>query len=94
MGDLMQPVTNPTVPAALQEGEHKPLMTRDRLRLYLNEQGFPIGESTFEKMCMPSRGEGPEVEAWWGDRLVYNPERSLEWARSRLSKTRKRRTSA
>jgi hypothetical protein len=79
-------MSNPTSPTS------KPLMTRSELRVFLNSEGFPLGESTFEKICMPSRGEGPEVEAWWGGRPLYNPERSLEWARGRLSKTRKRRT--
>jgi hypothetical protein len=68
----------------------KPLMTRSELRVFLNSEGFPIGASTLDKLCMPSRNEGPEVEAWWGDRPLYNPERGLEWARRRLSKTRKR----
>jgi hypothetical protein len=69
----------------------KRLMTRSELRVFLNAEGFPIGASTFDKLCMPSRNEGPEVEAWWGDRPLYAPERGLEWARRRLSKTRKRR---
>jgi hypothetical protein len=66
----------------------KPLMTRSQLRVFLNSEGFPLGASTFNKLCMPSRNEGPEVEAWWGGRPLYSPERGLEWARSRLSRTR------
>jgi hypothetical protein len=64
------------------------LMTREQLRAFLNSAGFPIGEGTFEKICMPSRSEGPPVEAYWGRRPLYRPSRGLEWARSRLSKTR------
>jgi len=67
----------------------KPLLTREELRQCINDQGIPLGASTLEKLCMPSRNEGPEVEAWLGQRPLYNPERGLEWARSRLSKTRK-----
>ena len=72
----------------------KPLLTREELWEYINSQGIPLGASTLDKLCMPSRNEGPEVEAWWGDRPLYSPERGLEWARSRLSKIRKRRTFA
>jgi hypothetical protein len=78
---MSRPITSPA---------SKPLMTRDQLREFLNAEGFPLGESTFEKICMPSRNEGPEVEAYWGGRPLYSPERGLAWARSRLSKTRKR----
>jgi hypothetical protein len=57
-------------------------MTRDQLRKFLNDRGFPIGESSFDKICMPSRNEGPEVEAYWGRRPLYRPDRGLEWASS------------
>jgi hypothetical protein len=77
---MSYPITSPTP---------KPLMTRSELRAFLNAEGFPLGESTFEKICIPSRNDGPEVECFWGNRPLYSPERGLEWARSRLSKTRK-----
>jgi hypothetical protein len=67
-------------------------MTRDQLRKFLNDRGFPIGESSFDKICMPSRNEGPEVEAYWGRRPLYRPDRGLEWARARLTKTREHKT--
>jgi hypothetical protein len=67
-------------------------MTRSELREFLNAEGFPLGESTFEKICMPSRGGGPEVEAWWGARPLYDPERGLQWAKGRLTKTRIRKS--
>ena len=70
----------------------KPLLTREELRRYINDQGIPLGASTFDKLCMPSRYDGPEVEAWWGARPLYDPERGLEWAKSRLTKTRIRKT--
>ena len=65
-------------------------MTRSELREFLNSEGFPLGESTFEKICMPSRGEGPPIEFFWGNRPLSKPERGLEWARSRLSQTKRR----
>jgi hypothetical protein len=67
----------------------KPLLTREELRQYINDQGIPLGASTLDKLCMPSQYQGPEVAAWLGQRPLYDPERGLEWARSRLSKTRK-----
>jgi hypothetical protein len=70
----------------------KPLLTREELRQYINDQGIPLGASTLDKLCMPSRNEGPEVEAWWGGRPLYSPERGPEWAKGRLTKTRIRKT--
>jgi hypothetical protein len=55
------------------------------LRLHLNAMGFPLGCSTFDKMCMPSRNEGPPVEAYWGKRPLYSADTGLEWARGRLT---------
>ena len=68
----------------------KPLLTREELRQYINDAGIPLGASTFEKLCMPSRGEGPPIEFFWGNRPLYKPERGLAWARSRLSQTKRR----
>jgi len=67
----------------------KPLLTRKELHQHIVDNGIPLGLSTLDKLAMPSRGEGPPVEAWLGPRPLYHPERGLEWARSRLSKTRK-----
>jgi len=80
---MSEPVTSPAP---------KRLLTREELRRYINDAGIPLGASTLDKLCMPSRNEGPEVEAWWGGRPLYNPERGLEWAKSRLTKTRIRKT--
>jgi hypothetical protein len=67
-------------------------MTRAQLRDFLNSRGFPLGEGTFDKLCMPKRGEGPPVDAWWGRRPLYRPSRGLEWAKSRLCKSREKGT--
>jgi hypothetical protein len=66
----------------------KPLLTRKELRAYINSQGIPLGASTLEKLAMPSRGEGPPIECFWGNRPLYKPERGLEWAKGRLTKNR------
>jgi hypothetical protein len=70
----------------------KPLLTREELRQYINDAGIPLGASTLEKLCMPSRGEGPPIECFWGNRPLYKPDHGLEWARGRLTKTRIRKT--
>jgi hypothetical protein len=70
----------------------KPLLTRKELVQHINDNGIPLGLSTLDKLCMPSRYEGPEVEAWLGQRPLYDPERGLEWAKGRLTKTRIRKT--
>jgi hypothetical protein len=70
----------------------KPLLTREELRQYINKAGIPLGASTLDKLCMPSCYQGPEVESWWGARPLYDPQRGLEWAKSRLTKTRIRKT--
>jgi hypothetical protein len=64
------------------------LMTREQLRLFLCEQGFPLGKSTLDKLCSPAFNEGPPVAAWWGKRSLHNPEDGLAWAKSRLSQGR------
>jgi hypothetical protein len=64
------------------------LKTREQLCEFLNEQGIPVSLSALEKMCMPSRGEGPPAEAYWGPRPLYRPSRGLEWAQARLRKSR------
>jgi hypothetical protein len=64
------------------------MMTREQLRLFLCENGFPIGKSTMDKLCSPAINQGPPIEGWWGKRTLHSPERGLAWAKSRLSRTR------
>ena len=61
----------------------KPLLTRSELGAFLRASGYPIGESTLHKLCMPSRGEGPPVAKLWGKRPLYKPEDALAWAEAR-----------
>jgi len=59
-------------------------MTRRQIAAYLREHGVPVGDSTLDKLCMPTVNEGPPVAAWWGRRPLYDPEEALAWAESRM----------
>lgn len=63
---------------------HPEFMTRSQLGEFLRERGFPIGDSTLDKLCSPARGEGPPIAKMWGKRPLYNPSIGLEWAQSRM----------
>jgi hypothetical protein len=55
--------------------------TRDKLREHIVETtGIPLGKSTFDKMCAPACGKGPEVAAWMGERPLYDLNKGVEWA--------------
>ena len=62
-------------------------VTRDELYTLLRTHGIPIGRSTLDKLCMPSRGEGPPVAAFWPGRgknpyrPLYDAQVALNWAR-------------
>jgi hypothetical protein len=59
-------------------------MTRRQLVAFLREHGYPISMNMLNKLCAPSCGVGPEPEARWGKKNLYNPAKSLEWAESQL----------
>jgi hypothetical protein len=61
----------------------KPLLTREQLRLRLNDHGFPITYGYFSQLCLPSRGNGPPIAKWWGARPLYDLEAGLAWAEGR-----------
>jgi hypothetical protein len=42
--------------------------TRKQLAARLRELGYPLGDSTFDKLCMPSVGLGPPIAGYWGKR--------------------------
>jgi hypothetical protein len=65
-------------------GRAERFLTRRQLVEFLNEHGFPISQSTLAKMAMPSRAEGPPPEGAWGNRLLYDPNKALRWARGRF----------
>jgi hypothetical protein len=58
-------------------------MTRSQLGDFLRGRGFPIGESTLDKLCAPGRGEGPPIAKYWGKRPLYTADGGLAWARAR-----------
>jgi hypothetical protein len=78
-----------TPPArAPPQGPAVKFMTRRQLVDHLNEHGYPISLSTMNKLCMPSRGNGPPAEGIWGKNELYSPERGLRWARERFRSSR------
>jgi hypothetical protein len=66
--------------------EQPEYLTRAELPQFLAAHGFPIAQSTIEKLSMPSRGDnaGPKPAGSWGNRHLYRPEQVLRWARSRF----------
>jgi hypothetical protein len=67
-------------------------MTRGQLAAFLRRNGIPIGDSTLDKLCMPTVNEGPPVAAWWGRRPLYDPADALAWAEARMRRGRTRRS--
>ena len=59
------------------------LLTREQMRVQLNERGFPITVSYLNKVCLPSVNAGPPVAKWWGKRPLYRLDEALAWAESR-----------
>jgi hypothetical protein len=64
------------------------LLTREQLRLQLNERGYPITPSYWNKINLPSVNAGPPVAKWFGKRPLYSLDDALAWAESRCSTTR------
>jgi hypothetical protein len=70
-------------------------LTRDKLLEWLVQQGYPFTKSTLDKLCAPSRGEGPPVVAVMPScagrgrgRLLYDPELSIRWAENLVRRQR------
>jgi hypothetical protein len=63
----------------------KPKLTREQLRVKLNELGYPLTKSYFDKLCLPSVNAGPPVAMWWGKRPLYELDGGIAWAESRCS---------
>jgi hypothetical protein len=71
-----------------EQQQESPLMTRERLHEYLNNDlGIPVGKSTLVKLCAPACGEGPPIAAWWGKRPLYRRADAKAWAERRLRKS-------
>jgi hypothetical protein len=59
-------------------------LTRRQLAEFLTAHGYPITASTLDKLAMPSRGEGPPSDGFWGNRALYDPQKALRWAEERF----------
>jgi hypothetical protein len=66
------------------ENNTRARLTRKQLAEFLTASGYPISYSVLNKLCMPSNGQGPPVDVWWGARALYHPDTGLAWAESRL----------
>ena len=64
------------------------LLTREQLRVRLNERGYPITASYWAKINLPSVNAGPPVARWFGKRPLYRLEDGVTWAESRCSSSR------
>jgi hypothetical protein len=62
----------------------KRYLTRRELAEFLSSEGYPISESTLEKLCMPSFDKGPPAAGFWGNRALYDPNKALAWAAQRF----------
>ena len=58
-------------------------LTRDQLLTRLNECGYPIKASYFNKICLPSRNAGPPAAKLFGKRPLYKLDDAIAWAESR-----------
>ena len=61
------------------------LMRRAELAQFLTEKGYPISKSTLDKLCAPTRKEGPSPAKYWLGRPFYQPDAALAWAESRTT---------
>jgi hypothetical protein len=61
------------------------LLTREQLRQRLNEAGYPITTSYWNKINLPSVSAGPPVAKWFGKRPLYRLDDALTWTESRCS---------
>jgi hypothetical protein len=59
-------------------------LTRRQLAEFLTDRGYKTSKSTLDKLCMPSRGEGPPAAGFWGNRALYDPNKALAWAKNRF----------
>jgi hypothetical protein len=73
----------------------KKRLTRRQLAAFLREtHGIPLGDSTLDKLCMPTVNRGPPIVGWWGRRPLYDPDEALAWAEARLLPKRQERVPA
>jgi hypothetical protein len=74
----------------MSETKRKRRLTRKELAAFLrDEHGYPVGDSTINKLCAPTVNEGPPVVGWWGNRPLYDPDEGVAWAEARLKAVRR-----
>jgi hypothetical protein len=74
----------------MHQTNQKKRLTRKQLAAFLrDEHGYPLSDSTLNKLCMPTVGEGPPVAGWWGSRPLYDPGEGVAWAEARLKAARR-----
>jgi hypothetical protein len=79
----LQSIAESKVPPHLMQ-----YVTRKQALGKLIDLGYPITESYWNKINLPSVGAGPAVDKWFGKRPLYFLPNVIAWAESRCSTTR------
>jgi len=58
-------------------------LTRKQAAQYLRDRGFWISYRYLEKLSLPSCGQGPPIDCWWGQRALYRHGDLMAWAEAR-----------
>jgi hypothetical protein len=61
------------------------LLTRQQLHHELNERGYPISLAYLNRLCLPSRNQGPPATKQWGRRPLYDLAAGIAWAEARCT---------
>jgi hypothetical protein len=65
-----------------------PLLTRKQQLYEIQSRGYPMSDSYWNKINLPSVGAGPPVSVWFGKRPLTYLSVTLEWAEKRCSSKR------
>jgi hypothetical protein len=68
----------------MNDATDKHWLTRGQLAEALRDRGFPIGDSTLDKLCAPSCNQGPRAVGYYGRRPLYDLAEALQWAQGRI----------
>jgi hypothetical protein len=61
---------------------------RKELGAALRALGYPISDSTLNKLCAPAVNKGPPIAGWFGPFALYDLDPGIAWAESRLRPAR------
>src|SRR5436309_385702 len=64
--------------------EPKRRLTRKQLGEFLRSRGFPIANSTLNRICGPKQSKGPPIAGWWNGRPLYDADVVLSWAEAKI----------